>query len=437
MEHKLILFFAALAILVQACTPAASQPTQAAATVTRRPTSTPVPTIEPLPLCGTSVSAEPDAAVTGTLTKFEPPDGYAYFGFTYRLWGDGMPLAEAQPWGDTRPFSERICDSVEFELSGKTPTIIKVHTPWQAADGTLFQFSSTLEQIEQIHTVLGSTVIPFLEWQAQTDTAGGGVELDYAGLTTSDIAAGDFDDYIRQYARDVKTYGEALFIRLICGEFNGNGWQWCSPYANSTLTSADFVNAWRRVVDIFNEEGATNVAWVWTPLPTPVEWGGDPDWQAYYPGDNYVDWVGVNINDWGQPSWMDPFYTFGLEHDKPFFVAEFAIRHEGVPLTHTQQMDWLNEMFDYFESHPQIKAISYFNSTNYAHPLDTSIERVYLYDGQVNYVPNVNDHDQRILAGGPDFRALFLSRIANSRYISTLWASCADPLALPSACNAP
>ena len=41
-------------------------------------------------------------------------------------------------------------------------------------------------------------------------------------------------------------------------------------------------------------------------------------------------------------------------------------------------------------------------------------------NGQVNYVPNVNDMDQRLLAGGDDVRALFASRIADPRYVSTI-----------------
>lgn len=122
----------------------------------------------------------------------------------------------------------------------------------------------------------------------------------------------------------------------------------------------------------------------------------------------------------GRPAWLDPLYRFGIDHDKPFFLAEFAIRHEGTDLTHARQMRWLGAMFDYFESHPQIKAISYFNPKNNPDHSLGSVEHVYRYDGQVNYVPDVSDHDQRLLAGGDDMRALFASRIADPRYISRL-----------------
>lgn len=386
------------------------------------PSPTAAPTATPAPLCGIPAAASPTQASnpTETSAKFEPPDGQAYFGFTFKLW-DLSPQFDNAVWGDMRPFPERICDSVKSELDGKTPTIIKVGGNWKSTDGTLQPFSVALDDIKKVQTVLGPTVIPMVEWQAGDYDS---TESNMA--TTKDIAAGQYDDYIAQYAQDVKQYGQPLFIRLICGEFNGNWWQFCSRKANPNLTTADFVDAWKRVVDIFRKEGVTNVAWIWTPVgfpPPPQNWGRDPNWQAYYPGDDYVDWVGADLNDWGKPNWIDPIYKFGVAHGKPFFLAEFAIRHLDAKLTHKQEISWLTAMFDYFENHPKIKVISYFNYKNNPDPDPTSADHVLLDDGQVNYLPNANDFDQRLIAGGADIQALFSSRIANPRYVSTISVS--------------
>lgn len=384
-RHPLPLLLAALVVLAGCRAPG-----------TRSPAATP--------------EAPTPAATSTARAKYEPPDGFAYFGFTFRLW-DVRPLRKNDVWGDVRPFAERLSDAIEVELAGKAPTIITVHGSWRWEEGgPLVPFSEVLADIERIHAAAGPTVVPRLEWQSDH-------------VTTREIASGAYDTYITGYARAVRRYGQPLFIRPICGEFNGYWWDWCSPKANPELTAADFVAAWRRIVDIFRQEGVTNVAWIWTPVafpPPPMDWGHDPDWQAYYPGDDYVDWVGGDLNDWGRPAWLDPLYRFGIDHDKPFFLAEFAIRHEGTDLTHARQMRWLGAMFDYFESHPQIKAISYFNYKNNPDHSLGSVEHVYRYDGQVNYVPDVSDHDQRLLAGGDDMRALFASRIADPRYISTL-----------------
>jgi hypothetical protein len=46
---------------------------------------------------------------------------------------------------------------------------------------------------------------------------------------------------------------------------------------------ADFVTAWQRAVNIFRQEQASNVVFVWCPIRAPAS--------DYYPGDEWVDWI--------------------------------------------------------------------------------------------------------------------------------------------------
>jgi hypothetical protein len=366
-------------------------------------------------ICGTPTAAPALGLNSKTTTgaKYEPPDGSAYFGFAYRLWDYDAS------WGDARPFSARICDATTVELAGKTPTTLWVWGSWpDPTTGFAGSFSAAKADIDRIHAALGPTVVPFLHWEFIQQ------EFGTAPITTRDVASGAYDGYIRQYARDVKAYGQPLFVVPFCTEVNGSWWPSCSPKANPALTRADFVNAWRRVVDIFRQQGVTNVAWVWalnTPLPEGQDWGWDNDWQAYYPGDAYVDWVGSDLYEWGQPSLIDPVYEFAVAHAKPFIIPEFGVRGRYSDFNHAQHVEWLTAMLDYVESHPKIKAMTYFNYRDFADPnYEDPSTHEYLYDGQVNYVRDVNDDDLRLLAGGPDIRSLFASRIAASRYISTV-----------------
>jgi beta-mannanase len=48
---------------------------------------------------------------------------------------------------------------------------------------------------------------------------------------------------------------------------------------------------WRHVHDIFVQAGATNVLWVWS--PNIITWARS-DFHNFYPGDNYVDWIGLS-----------------------------------------------------------------------------------------------------------------------------------------------
>jgi mannan endo-1,4-beta-mannosidase len=66
------------------------------------------------------------------------------------------------------------------------------------------------------------------------------------------------------------------------------GWY---PWGTKTTTAADFVKAWRHIHDLFQDQGVSNVIWVWSPnIINPVP---SVKLKPYYPGDSYVDWVGT------------------------------------------------------------------------------------------------------------------------------------------------
>jgi hypothetical protein len=359
-----------------------------------------------------------------------PPDGFAHFGFTYRLWESSDPQV-----GDSRPFADRIRASIAEELAGKTPTFLNVWAGWQQPDlsGKPFvPFSASRAWIDAVSPTVGDAGVVYLDWNLTSTTPGN------EGITTHEIARGLADRYIRAYARDVKAYGRPLLVRLFNGEFNGDWWYGVSPRANSNVTTGDFVAAWRRVVDIFRAVGATNVSWAWVPMayPANVRINVDPNIAAYYPGDAYVDWAGADVADTGRPDWLDGPYAFAAAHGKPFFVGEFAIRHEWSTLSPPQQLVWLAEAFDYFERHPLVKAISYFNYNSRAPgsrvPWDAA-RAVSREGGRVWYLPDVNDHDSRLIAAGPAAQALFASRLAAPRYVGPVATEQVDGTPQPAA----
>ncbi|WP_217631238.1 glycosyl hydrolase [Modestobacter sp. DSM 44400] len=87
-----------------------------------------------------------------------------------------------------------------------------------------------------------------------------------------------------------------MTIRLM-HEMNGNWYPWGSG-ANGNQPG-EFVLAWRHVHDRFTALGVTNVAWTWA--PNAVYTGGAP-LAPLYPGDAYVDAVGLSNYNWGERS---------------------------------------------------------------------------------------------------------------------------------------
>src|SRR6476659_9673922 len=101
-----------------------------------------------------------------------------------------------------------------------------------------------------------------------------------------DIAAGKYDGWILEWARQARAFGHPLFLRWDW-EMNGTWFPWSTTPGQST-TPAEYVAGWRHMHDLFVRVGARNVSWVWCPN---VAYNGSTPYSDVYPGPAYVDWT--------------------------------------------------------------------------------------------------------------------------------------------------
>jgi mannan endo-1,4-beta-mannosidase len=106
------------------------------------------------------------------------------------------------------------------------------------------------------------------------------------GVSLPAIASGKYDHYLDAFAQAVRSFRHGIIIGF-GPEMNGNWYPWGYPNA----APATWVAAWRHVVNIFRANGADNVTWLWT--PNQIFRGSGPLTQ-YWPGKNYVTWVGID-----------------------------------------------------------------------------------------------------------------------------------------------
>jgi hypothetical protein len=139
-------------------------------------------------------------------------------------------------------------------------------------------------------------MLPFLTWELRpkADMGPGGAENLRPGYSLAEIAGGSLDPYLRRYAHDVATLGLPVAIRLD-HEMNGAWYPW-SVYTGVNgrdgRTGAEWYQLmWRHVHDVFTKAGATNVLWVWSPN---IITFARSDFRNFYPGDDYVDWIGLS-----------------------------------------------------------------------------------------------------------------------------------------------
>ena len=104
------------------------------------------------------------------------------------------------------------------------------------------------------------------------------------------IAAGQRDGEIDRLARFFNSIsGVPVYLR-VGYEFDG---QWNLGYENRS----NFVAAYRRIVDGLRARGVNNVAYVWQSSSSPIDDildGFRENLADWYPGDDYVDWVGMS-----------------------------------------------------------------------------------------------------------------------------------------------
>lgn len=188
-------------------------------------------------------------------------------------------------------------------------------------------------------------------------------------VLTLRLLNGDFDAYLRQYARDAARFGRPFFFRFD-NEMNGDWDPWCALHYGQDTDL--YKEAWRRVYDIFQAEGATNAIFVWNPLDTSYPDFAWNNAHLYYPGDKYVDWVGLtgyNSGDafsWGR--WRSFYQIYApvyrlyrqLYPGKPLMITEFA-SHEGGG----DKAAWIGNAFWHLKhTFPEIKIAVWWNSVD-------------------------------------------------------------------------
>ncbi len=186
-------------------------------------------------------------------------------------------------------------------------------------------FDEPLFYPKQLPAVAALGAVPMITWEPSHS---GGVSI-----PLRDIAAGKYDDYLRQAAAAAASWRKPLLVRF-AHEMNLRGSPW-GPGVDGN-TAANYVAAWQHVVSIFRHAGATNVLWVWSPN---VECGGACPFADFYPGDAWVDWValdGYNYSSIDGMPWMSVSQIFGSSYDdlteltnKPVMIAETASTEVG------------------------------------------------------------------------------------------------------------
>jgi hypothetical protein len=184
------------------------------------------------------------------------------------------------------------------------------------------------------------------------------------------IADGTYDYLIDELVQFFSEFQDHPFFLRIGYEFNGG---------RNEYNPENYKLAFRRIVDQLRAAELNNFVTVMTSTSVSVDMD---TWNLYYPGDDYVDWIGYSYWD-GNPKSTETL-DFARLHRKPVFIAESAPsgHYLGVEDGHQVWQDWFETFFQHIrENQDVIKAISYINCHWEAQPMwigrgwgDTRIE---------------------------------------------------------------
>jgi hypothetical protein len=269
--------------------------------------------------------------------KFEPDDGKV-------LHGAALP----QYWSDAQLTQQ--FDTFK-KYSGKRTAVVT----WFASLYEMGRMTSWPQNyamnLSRIHKIGAVSLIKFSVQDYAYDRTKKIARL-------KDIALGTYDPYFQQFAATIKEFSDPVFIS-INHEMNGTWYPYSEDYPGTDVTTADYIASWRRIVDVFRKAGVTNVAWVWSPNVPDV--GAVPA-AKYYPGDDYVDWVGVSFYSGNPADALDSIYqTYAAR--KPIFITEWATAPEKSRYNPAFPGDakWVASVFRALDTrYPRVKAISWF-----------------------------------------------------------------------------
>jgi len=244
---------------------------------------------------------------------------------------DGFPITEAR------------LKNVENDI-GLSPGIVVFFLQWPSKEE---QASAPFPR-ESLDAIWNRGAIPCLTWEPMYYSEGREVMIPYQAILN-----GAYDPYLLGFAKQSASWKRPFMIRF-AHEMNIERYHWGTKKEKYGPESPRiYRRMFRYVATMFQKAGAQNALWVFCPNSESVPNASyDPraSWnriEDYYPGDKYVDILGIDGYNWGttqtraKNGWDSQWREFAAMFDaayeklrhlapgKPIFIFETASVSQG------------------------------------------------------------------------------------------------------------
>lgn len=255
---------------------------------------------------------------------------------------------------------------------------IHIYTAWGSKPNQRFP----LTQVKAIHA-LGS--IPVITWEPWLSDFEEDEHPELKPIDKRDknglsaISNGQFDFYLDRWISDLKETNKTIMIRFAHEMNDPYRYVW-GPQNNNP---EEFVQCWKYIVDYFRSKNVQNVLWIWSPH---IAYN---HFDAYYPGHEYVDWIGVGTLNYGEVAIWSKWWTFDeifgpyrealALFGKPIMLSEFGSLAVG-----GDRIAWYQDaVCGLKETYPEVKSLLFFHYNNDRTLTDKSLNWYIIQDSEL------------------------------------------------------
>ncbi len=225
-----------------------------------------------------------------------------------------------------------------------------------SAIGKRMTFAGTFHSVTEANSSSWSNTYQILEgvWQ--------GHATPFANLTipasAASIASGAWDAQINNWVTYLKLFldqgGSRSVVLAPLQEMNGN---W-TPYG---CDPGNFINAYRRIVDIIRGRGINETKVRFAFAPNGWTTPGCGSIGSYYPGNAYVDVIGISAYRWADGASVSSVMGTTVDQLTASFPGKPIIIAQTAAWPSATKDQWIRDMMSWASAHPAVVGVVYLN----------------------------------------------------------------------------
>lgn len=209
-----------------------------------------------------------------------------------------------------------------------------------------------------LKTIWEMGAVPCLTWEPMYS-----IDDKMKAIPHKIILSGGYDEYMQHIAKEIQAFKHPVIVRF-AHEMNLSVYHWgVDPSDYNELSPGIYKKMYQYVVNLFKKQGVQNALWAFCPNADSVPLSAWNKPSEYYPGDSYIDILGMDGYNWDmneffsrikKRGWTSPMRSFdkifsrlyrelrAIAPSKPILVFETAT----VDRSRNGKTEWIKDALE-------------------------------------------------------------------------------------------